>query len=204
MDSKELLQMQIESIIIVNFMIDFNKFERLIKSIFQENIQAVEHQHKSILYFYYGCTVGNNTFINYEDRRIEFNNRTYDDEELFKSLTLHKIIRFLRKEQIIPLFNISINSRTTPLVEYEFYDCCEKLIQMRNSLAHDITEAKFNNNPDKYLIELLPDKILENIQYDWFQSVSINMIPYRAKAICSNMVYMDLFKKELLCRNKKE
>ncbi len=200
MDNKERLQMQIESIVIVNYMIDFNKLERLVISNFQEQIKTVEHKYKSILYFYYGCTVGNNTFVNYENRSIEFNNRTYDDEELFKSLSLIKIIRFLRKEQIIPLFKFSIKSITKPIYEYPFYDCCEKLILMRNSLSHDINNATFT---DKQIIELLPDDKLVEIHYDWFKDISINMMTERARSICSNIVYMNQIIDELLRCNKK-
>lgn len=187
---------QINSVIIVKFMIEFDKFEKTAKKIFQNQIKEVEHKYKSILYFYYGCTIGNEWKINYDQRSIELvSQRKYDDSEMFKTLSLDKINKFLRKENILQCFNIKINSLQTKMLEFTFYDSCEKLIKMRNCLAHSINKTNFN---DRDIIELLSDKKIEEKMYDWVdKSVSVNDLTTLSKNIFSNMIYMRVLLNEL-------
>lgn len=187
-----------DSVIIVRFMIEYDKFEKEIKKIFQEQITHVEHKNKSVLYFYYGCTVGNEWKIDYDNRSIERSNfRKYDDNEMFKSLTLDKINKFLRKEHIMDCFDFEINSLQTKMAAYTFYDSCEKLIKMRNRLAHSIshiTEFK-----EESFIELLSDDKIEEYIYDWIDhSIPIHDLTHMSKIICSNIIYMNSLLKGVL------
>jgi len=196
MDRRNWLEVQINSVVIVHFMIEFDKFERLAKSIFQREIQRVDHKYKSILYFYYGCTVGNEWRIDYNERCIERNGRRiYNDEEMFKAWPLDKINKFLRKERIIQYFDYEIGSIQTPMSTYPFYDSCEKLIKMRNCLAHSITSVDFK---DAEIIESLSDNKIKERIYDWLDSsVSIEDMSDMAKAICSNTIYMNILAEKL-------
>ena len=84
MEEKDWYESSIASVIIVKFMIEYDKFEKEVKKIFQEQIKQVEHKNKSVLYFYYGCTVGNEWKIDYNNRSIErSNHRKYDGVEMF-------------------------------------------------------------------------------------------------------------------------
>lgn len=187
-----------DSVIIVRFMIEYDKFEKEIKRIFQEQIKQVEHKNKSVLYFYYGCTVGNEWRIDYDNRSIErSNHRKYDDNEMFKSLTLDKINKFLRKERIIHCFNFEINSLQTKMAAYTFYDSCEKLTKMRNFLAHSISQiTEFR---EESFIELLSDNKIEEHIYEWIDnSIPIHDLTHMSKIICSNIIYMNSLLKGVL------
>lgn len=196
MSEKAWYEEPIESVVIVRFMIEFDKFEKEIKRIFQEQINLVEHRHKSLLYFYYGCTVGNEWRINFDDRCIERAGiRKYNDAELFKSLTLDKINKFLRKERIIQCFNLTINSLQTNMSEYPFYDCCEKLIKMRNCLAHSISQVTFKNSE---IIELLNDQKIEKYASEYYNwDISVHNLTETSKIICSNLIYIKVLIQEL-------
>lgn len=196
MSEKEWYESPIDSVIIVKFMIEYDKFEKEIKKIFQEQIKLVDHKNKSILYFYYGCTVGNGWKIDYNNRSIDrSDHRKYDDNEMFKSLNLDKINKFLRKERIIQCFDFQINSLQTSMVAYTFYDSCEKLIKMRNCLAHSISKVQFDNAE---IIELLNDSKIEEYIYKWIdREIPIHNLTYISKMICSNLIYMSVLQEEL-------
>lgn len=197
MEEKNWYEGSIDSVIIVKFMIEYDKFEKEVKRIFQEQIKHVEHKNKSILYFYYGCTVGNEWRIDYDNRSIErSNHRKYDDNEMFKSLSLDKINKFLRKERIIQCFNFEIDSLQTKMVAYTFYDSCEKLTKMRNHLAHSISQiTEFKGD---VFIELLIDNKIEEYIYEWIdKSIPIHDLTHMSKIICSNIIYMNRLRQEL-------
>lgn len=200
MSEKEWYESPIDSIIIVKFMIEYDKFEKEVKRIFQEQIKQVEHKNKSVLYFYYGCTVGNEWRIDYDNRSIErSNHRKYDDNEMFKSLTLDKINKFLRKERIIHCFNFEINSLQTKMAAYTFYDSCEKLTKMRNFLAHSI--SRITEFREESFIELLSDNKIEEHIYEWIDnSIPIHDLTHMSKIICSNIIYMNSLQQGLLAK----
>ena len=198
MEEKDWYEGSIDSVIIVRFMIEYDKFEKEVKRIFQEQIKQVEHKNKSVLYFYYGCTVGNEWRIDYDNRSIErSSHRKYNDNEMFKSLTLDKINKFLRKERIIPCFNFDIDSLQTRMAAYSFYDSCEKLTKMRNSLAHSI--SRITEFKEESFIELLSDNKIEEYIYEWIDnSIPIHDLTQMSKIICSNIIYMNSLQQGLL------
>jgi len=200
MEEKDWYESSIASVIIVKFMIEYDKFEKEVKKIFQEQIKQVEHKNKSVLYFYYGCTVGNEWKIDYNNRSIErSNHRKYDDDEMFKSLTLDKINKFLRKERVIPCFNFEIDSLQTKMAAYTFYDSCEKLTQMRNRLAHSISQI--TEFKEESFIELLIDNKIEEYIYEWIdRSIPIKNLTQMSKIICSNIIYMNYLRQELYAK----
>ena len=51
MEEKDWYESSIASVIIVKFMIEYDKFEKEVKKIFQEQIKQVEHKNKSVYIF---------------------------------------------------------------------------------------------------------------------------------------------------------
>lgn len=127
--NKELLL--IKSLLIVKYISLYAQFEIIIKYVFQKEIVGIDHKYKSKLYFLYGSTVGNDIYYNYDTEMLDFSaKRRYDDSELFKTLSINKIIRFDRKERIIKSFMVNIDSVQTIHQQYAFHDSCIKLINM--------------------------------------------------------------------------
>lgn len=183
---KDLLQ--IKSLLIVKFISSYAKLEKLIKNIFQKEIVLVDHKFKSKLYFLYGSTVGNDIFYNHDTETLDLScKRKYDDTELFKILTINKIIKFDRKEKIITPFKFTIASIQVAMQEYEFHDSCIKLINMRNKLAHEIDSIAFK---DSDIIEVLSKQSMRNNPIDWVDDMDLDKIDDIASGIYSNIIYV--------------
>lgn len=184
---KDLLR--IKSLLIVKFISSYAKIEKLIKNVFQKEIVLVDHKFKSKLYFLYGSTVGNDIFYNHDTETLDLScKRKYDDTELFKMLTINKIIKFDRKEKIINPFKFTIASIQMAMQEYEFHDSCIKLINMRNKLAHEIDSIAFK---DSDIIEVLSKQSMRNNPIDWVDDVDLDKIDEVASGIYSNIIYID-------------
>ena len=104
MEQRELKILRIKSLIIVSFLSKYSELEDIIKNTFQREILQIEHRHKSKLYFMYGCS-SVSAYYDIDKERISLaNNRSYSDDEVFKSLTMDKLIKYDRKEKLIHSF----------------------------------------------------------------------------------------------------
>lgn len=187
MEQRELKILQVKSLIIVSFLSKYSELESIIKSIFQRDILAVEHHYKSKLYFMYGCS-SVSAYYDIEKERISLaNNRSYSDNEIFSSLTMDKLIKFDRKDKLIPSFNFEIPLKQSKTVLVTFHDCCIKLTKMRNILSHEILNCNFT---DKEVIEKLSDGNISNLKYEWFEDGDISIMDDISKSIISNYSYV--------------
>jgi len=187
MEQRELRILRIKSLIIVSFLSKYSELESVIKTKFQREILEIEHRHKSKLYFMYGCS-SVSAYYDIEKERISLaNNRSYSDDEVFKGLTMDKLIKYDRKEKIIPSFNFEISLKQNKAVSVTFHDCCIKLTKMRNILAHEIINCSFT---DKEVIENLSDGFISTLDYEWFEDGDISIMDDSSKSIISNYSYL--------------
>lgn len=187
MEQRELKILRIKSLIIVSFLSKYTELESVIKTIFQREIAGIDHRHKSKLYFMYGCS-SVSAYYDIEKERISLaNNCSYSDDELFKSLTMDKLIKFNRKENLIRPFDFEIPLKQNKAVSVTFYDCCIKLTKMRNILAHEIINCSFT---DKEVIEKLSDIYISTLDYEWFEDGDISIMDDSSKSIISNYSYI--------------
>lgn len=188
MENRSDILFQIKSILIVCFIKEFTKLEKLVMRIFQQEIIKVDHQIKNALYFYYGLYIAHDIRYDFENNKVSLaHNSKYDENEVFKSLNMIKIIRFEKKKKLISAFNINIESFIRKTTSFTFYDCCEKLIKMRNILAHEVDNLSFKNSD---IIELLPLEVLSNYEYDYTKNCDIKNIDSTLQALFSNIIYM--------------
>lgn len=187
MEQRELKILRVKSLIIVSFLSKYSGLESIIKSVFQRDILEVEHRHKSKLYFMYGCS-SVSVYYDLEKERISLaNNRSYSDNEVFTSLTMDKLIKFDRKDRLIPSFNFEVPLKQSKAVSVTFHDCCIKLTKMRNILAHEILNCNFT---DKEVIEKLSDGNISNLKYEWFEDGDVSIMDDSSKSIISNYCYL--------------
>ena len=195
MDQSELIKLQIKSLLIVHYVSTYSVLEKVIKKIFQERIVVKEHKHKSKLYFAYGCMVGNDVYYDFENESLCLNGiRKYKDDELFKNLSINKIIKFDRKEHLIEDFDTTIDSIQTKNLSYTLHDVIIKLIEMRNVLAHEVDNIIFK---EKHIVDNLSIEHIKMHPYYWLEGLDVNRIDNESLAIYSNLIYMELVIKKL-------
>lgn len=190
MDAKEHIILQFKSVLMVQFISDFAKLEKVIIHAFQDCIYRTEHRHKSKLYFMYGCTVGNEIFYDIERECLSLTAvRKYDDNEMFKSLKLNKIIKFDKKEHIVDSFNINIESVQKKSLVFPFHDCILKLISMRNKLAHELDKINYR---DSDIIETLSIETIKRFPYRWSEDWDFDVFDNDCILLYSNLIYLEI------------
>lgn len=190
MDAKEHLILQFKSVLMVQFISNFAKLEKVIIHLFQDFIYKTDHRHKSKLYFMYGCTVGNEIFYDIERECLSLTGvRKYDDNEMFKSLKLNKIIKFDKKEHIVDLFNINIESVQKKSLVFPFHDCILKLISMRNKLAHELDKINYK---DSDIIETLSIETIKRFPFSWSEDWDFDIFDNDCILLYSNLIYLEI------------
>lgn len=195
MNAKDYHLFQIKSILIVRYISEYCFFEKIVLEIFRKEIVKLDHRYKNKLYFYYGIYVSHNVSFDFEKNKVLLaEENSYNDEELFKSLNLNKIIKFERNESLIKTFVFNIDSVIRKTTCFTFYDCCKKLIDMRNKLAHEVDSISFK---DKDIIELLPYSYLNDYDYEYVRGLDFKDADEISFALFSNIVYMRMIIKKL-------
>jgi hypothetical protein len=162
--------------------------EKLILVKFREEILKLDNKYKNKLYFYYGIYVGHNVTFDFEKNCVSLSDVVkYNEDELFKSLNLNKIIKFERKESLIDAFKFNVDSVIRTSICFPFYDCCLKLISMRNKLAHEAESLSFKDND---IIENLSIEYLKKYEYPYIEGYSVEDADDIIVALLSNIVYM--------------
>lgn len=189
MDTKQKIILQIKSLLIVHFISTYAKLEKSLLAIFKKEIVGIEHKHKSKLYFIYGGLIGTNVYYDHDKECLSLSgNKGYDENDLFNSLNINKIIKFSRKNTLIDGFKFDIDSIQNKSLSFPFHDSCNKLINMRNKLAHELDLINFK---DVDIIENLSSKHVKENVFDWLDGLDISLMDETSIAIFSNLVYMN-------------
>ena len=184
---KDILCFQLRAIIIYEYLRCFNKLENEIRGIFERNIQTLKPNFVNKLYFVYGGKIG--TYIDYEQDTLKLREILFKEKETFKELSIIQILKLNKEVDCIENFKFQVNSLQQKTVYFEFYDACIKLVNMRNILAHELSNINFKT---KDIIETLSDeKILENVD-ERVKNYDISIMDETTKCIFSNLVYLKL------------
>ena len=120
--------------------------------------------------------------------------KTFSVDEDFKNLTFNQIIKICKIDNKIKQFEFNINSMQKRQEEIDFYSSCEKLINMRNKLAHEILMDNFK---DKDIVEMLSDKKIEENIISELSNFDIKLMNTAEKQIYSNLLYLNIIISEL-------
>lgn len=186
-DNREFIQLQIDALVLRYYIVLYDELEKEIKHQFTHNLSYIESSKRELLYFYLSGIKTNSLQIEYGSKTILMTNSKFREQEDFAILTLSQIIKIHRESHLLDIFEFnisSINSRTT---EYPFTDCCVKLLNMRNKLAHELTHLEFK---DQDIIEILSNDYIEDISSEWFGSLDSKLMTDEAKIIFSNLIIM--------------
>ena len=187
MGNREFIQLQIEAIVIRYYIVLYDELEKEIKRLFSEKIAQIDATKKELLYFYLAGIKSNNVHIEYGSKALVVTNSRFSSEENFSMLTLSQIIKIQREEHLLDVFDFNIQSINSKTTEYLFTDCCIKLLNMRNKLAHEISSLKFM---DQDIIEILSNEYIENNGSEWFSSLDTKLMTDESKSIFSNLIIM--------------
>ncbi|PAM93183.1 hypothetical protein B4N84_19590 [Flavobacterium sp. IR1] len=132
---------------------NFSELEKEIREKFENSLNGLDVNFKNKLFFYLGSNHMFRFGLEYVDEKATGTHKKFNENESFKEFPLAKIIKIDKKDKMIPIFNISINSINRKTISYEFHDVVIKLINMRNILAHE--PINFNFTEKDHIIELL-------------------------------------------------
>lgn len=164
------------------------------KEVFISNFEALSEEYKNRTYFYLGGIGSLNTYIEYGTYSLIKETNKYDKTKLLNRLIMNQIIKLERKEQEIAKFKKSIVSVQVPKMEFPFCDCCIKLINTRNKMAHEFSKLNIKDND---VIEILSKKKVEQLKPDWFYKFEYEELSSNMLGILSNYIYMKEMKKML-------
>ena len=179
------LSVQIKSLMIYEFLNEYNRLEQMIRGKFEQSIPSLPQKVIQQLYFYYGGRIG--TYIDTDEEAVKLTVAKYKDNDLFKELTVNQIIKLFKKNPCLEAFNFEIPSIQRATTFFSFYDCAIRLLNMRNILAHEMVNLQFKN---KDLIELLTFEQLEAQDFKILQNYDVRKMDNMTQYIASNLVYM--------------
>lgn len=184
----------IEALILYNYLVTYTEFENLIKKEFIYNFETLSEDYKNRTYFYLGAVGSLNIHIEYDTYSLVKETSKYNKSKLLNHLTMNQIIKLERKEQAIVKFRQNIASIQIPKVEFTFCDCCLKLVNTRNKMAHEI----FNLNiKDKDIIEIISKPKMEQLKPNWLNEFEYEELDDNMLGILSNYIYMNRMKEKL-------
>lgn len=179
------LSVQIKSLMIYEFLNEYNQLEQMIREIFEQSIPTLPSRIIQQLYFYNGGRIG--TFIDFEEDAVKLKVVKYKEHDLFKELTINQIIKVFKKDPCLKAFDFEIQSVQRATTAFSFYDCATRLLNMRNILAHEMVNLQFK---DKDLVELLTFDQLEAQNFKILQNYDVGKMDNMTQFIASNIVYM--------------
>lgn len=182
---QDTLSVQIKSLMIYEFLNEYNQLEQMIRGIFEQSIPSLPQKVIQQLYFYNGGRIG--TFIDTEEESVKLTTAKFKENDLFKELTINQIIKIFKKNPCLGAFNFDIPSIQRATTVFPFYDCVIRLLNMRNILAHEMVNIQFKN---KDLIELLTFDQLEAHSFEILQNYDVRKMDNMTQYIASNIVYM--------------
>ena len=183
--NQDTLSVQIRSLMIYEFLNEYNRLEQMIRGIFEQSIPSLPPKVIQQLYFYNGGRIG--TFIDTEEESVKLTAVKFKENDLFKELTINQIIKIFKKDSCLREFNFDIPSIQRSTTVFPFYDCVIRLLNMRNILAHEMVNIQFKN---KDLIELLTFDQLETHSFEILQNYDVRKMDNMTQYIASNIVYM--------------
>lgn len=179
------LALQLKSLVVFEFLNEYNKLEQAIRKVFEDNVQTLPQSILQQLYFYYGGKIG--TYIEYEAHQIKLSSLNFKEQELFKDLSINQIVKIFKSNNCLGAFNFSVESVQHSTNAYSFYDCIGRLISMRNKLAHEVVQLQFK---DQDLIELLSYEQIAQESFDVLQNYDVQKMDNMTLYIASNIVYI--------------
>lgn len=179
--------MQLKALAIHYFSISFNELERLVKSLFKDQLSLIDSSHKSLLYFLL-AGIKQSPHIDYNSNSLKTDPCSFSINEDFAKFSFSQIIKIQRQNHIFDSFEFNIPSINNKTVEYGFVDCCDKLICTRNKIAHEISNISFSN---KEIIEILPISQIQTRSSALFFEMDSALMDSDTLVIISNLIFME-------------
>ena len=179
------ISLQLKSLVVFEFLKEYNELEQTIRKVFERNLSTLPQKILQQLYFYYGGKIG--TYIEYEAHSVRLNSLDFKEGELFKTLSINQIVKIFKDSPHLKAFNFEVESIQRSTTEFTFYDCVIRLLNMRNKLAHEVVDLRFNNRD---LIELLSHEQIAREPFDLLQNYDIGKMDDMTLYIASNIVYI--------------
>lgn len=145
---------QSELLLVALFLRDFSVLE---KNIFRVYNNKIKMENNGIISYYCGgLSILKKVYLDVPEYSFNINKMPYSKIQgnFSEVFSLKQILKIDKNKKIISDFHsLEIESVQQNLIYYNFFDVCEKLISMRNKVAHEYSDRDFNSAKD--VIEVL-------------------------------------------------
>ena len=186
------LRLTVESLIVFNFLRLFSNLEAKLQRIFlkayKNPIQEPTYNEKRMRLLFIQEAVAFKNCEQIDIGSTDITNHVINYNSLYRNptnLSTLQMVRFDKNYPLIAEFNLDIPSINGVKVSYRFHDCCEKLIKMRNILAHNTNEIIFRNED---IIDHLSKDSYEKNKESWLVSVEFDTLSHQFQEIYANYV----------------
>lgn len=191
-ETKEALIMQTKAFVVFHFLHRFNGIEKLVSNIFTLSVSSFSEINKRRLHYYYGGRIA--TYNDQDQDWIKVKEVKFDAAEKFADFKPLQILKFDKQFNMITDFSFEVESLQLAMQLYDFRSCMVKVIKMRNKLAHELVDCKFNTQD---IIELLSNENICKYGEKYLLGNSEAVLDQMTKEVLSNLIYMDIIIKRL-------
>lgn len=188
MSSQRDIKEQLEAISIYHYLLRYSDLEEEIKELYIKEWPNFNNKFQQRLMFYQGGLSMEKGYIEYDTYSLITQHHKFDIKAILNNLTLNQIIKLERKENQLVVLKYEINSMQNKTIVYPCQDCILKLLNMRNILAHKMSNLNFKN---KDCIDVLKNEVIRSSGLTWLDEYDLDLLSESARCIVSNYIYMD-------------
>ena len=189
---------QLEWLILNDFMLIFSEIEKSMKKIFTEEVIKKSGDEKKYRLYYYLGWKSEIKYIDYDTQHIKIETKKFDETKCINVLTLNDIIKLNKNEFFLDTSAFNLTSCNNKLVEINFSDAMRKVIQMRNKIAHNYSEAKIS---DKEVVEVLQKDLIKreliSRHKEYEEKIAFDALTEKSIHIYSNVSYLNRIRSEI-------
>jgi predicted small secreted protein len=194
MSNQREITMHLDALSIYYYLRRYSDLENEIKGLFIKTWPEFNEEFKQRIMFYQGGLGLKNGYIEYDTYSTVTQHQKFDVMAMLNKLTLNQIIKLERKENQIRDLQFEVPSLQNKKIVYPCLDCILKLLNMRNILAHKLSDLNFKN---KDYIDVLNNGIIRESNLEWLNDFDLNLLSESARCIISNYIYMDIIYQKL-------
>ena len=184
---------QIEASLMRIYLEKFCVLENNISFCFIRDVNKLNLEIQNELLFYAAHMLSVKNY-DFKKKEITTSSVKFSKARKFSCFSAARILKLQKNQTLLQVFNFNIQSINTKMLTLPFIDCCEKLLNVRNKLAHERNTLNLNYQD---AIELLSDSEILHYEHPCVSITHIDEVSNNSKILLSNIFFMDNIISEL-------
>lgn len=188
---------QLEVFLRSSFFDIYKEFESKMCKMFLDFFSSIDgyEDEKYRMYYFLGWK-SENRFIDYDTFNYKSELSKFEKKTSLKKLKLNDWMKMNNSMKFFAVDSLSIDSKNNKRQTLDFFSNVQKVIQLRNILAHDFNKKNLDN---KYAIEILQDEILSRELQEFYKEYN-NKLNFSAITDNSRILFSDIYYLERLLK----